>query len=680
MEEEIVNNNDNKQENMEISEETIQVVEQSKLDISEIASFKDIIELSIIIIIVAVAVAQIYLSYKKILNKRSREHYENNVRNKKFIEDIYVEIGETNEKARYFIKGKTWKNRIKNSLNNLMSKNNKKLASKIHKIKGFSLEKKLKNYETFLEKVKANKGKGAEHQNELWFLDHNSYYYREEIKDLREKQQIINSRILFILGKAGSGKTNLATYLAKVIGEKEKYFCIYINAKDIRDGNIEEYLKKMFYTNIIINKDKEKYIFFYLKILNMFRRKFYIIIEALNENPDSNFIYNLTDFINKYSKYKNMRFIVTSRTEFFDVKYKNIINEQLVEKHETIEMDSLRMNETIKNKMIEKYKNYYNYFGKYNERVKSIIEENPILMRIFFETYKDTNEEVDDLNKYTLFWNYIKNVQEKTADFDVKEVLYKIGTKMLELNKYDYINTDDIDVDKIYLEKLINENVLLSNSIVKNENTLGEEISEVLMFTFDELRDFIISKVIVDSKNDDEIVEFIKKVIENQEVIAEGIYRNLYLNFKINQREDMCSKFLNSDIIPIIRHINPYRFRNEDNFENFILDIIFENNLPLYKCEIDYINNTEMSERDAWKIIRDLWKNTLNNREPNFNIVTNEIEKILKDRNKSSFIKTLDREAYEDIYDALMEINNNNAKQLAKKINDIIGALYEERN
>ena len=142
----------------------------------------------------------------------------------------------------------------------------------------------------------------------------------------------------------------------------------------------------------------------------------------------------------------------------------------------------------------------------------------------------------------------------------------------------------------------------------------------------------------------------------------------------------MCSKFLNSDIIPIIRHINPYRFRNEDNFENFILDIIFENNLPLYKCEIDYINNTEMSERDAWKIIRDLWKNTLNNREPNFNIVTNEIEKILKDRNKSSFIKTLDREAYEDIYDALMEINNNNAKQLAKKINDIIGALYEERN
>ena len=679
MEEEKVNNNGNIQENIEIKQETIQVTEQNKIDISAITSFKDIIELSVIVVI-TLSVIKIYLLYKKELNKRSKEHYENNVRNKKFIEDIYVEIGETNEKARYFVKGKIWKNRIKNSLNNLMSKNNKKIANRIHTINGFSLEKKLKNYEIFLQKIKDNKGKGEEHQNELYFLEINSYYYREEIEDLRKKQQIINSRVLFILGKAGSGKTNLATYLAKVIGEKEKYFCIYINAKDIRDGDLEKYFKEMFYTNIIINKDREKYIFFYLMILNLIRKKFYIIIEALNENTDDKFIYNLTDFINKYSKYKNMRFIVTSRTEFFDVKYKNIINERLVEKHETIEMDSLRMNETIKNKMVEKYKKYYNYFGKYNERVKTIIEEDPILMRIFFETYKDTNKEVDDLNKYTLFWNYIKNVQGKTTDFNVKEMLYKIGVKMLELNKYDYINVNDIDIEKIYLEKLINENVLLSNSIVKNQNTLGEEINEVLMFTFDELRDFIISKVIIDSKNDDEILEFIKKIIENKEVIAEGTYRNLYLNFKINKREEMCEKFLNFDVIPRSRYTNPYRFRNEENFENFILDIIFENNLSLYKCEIDYINNTEMSKRDAWKIILDLWKNTLSNNAPNFNIVTNEIEKILKNKNEQSFIKTLDIEDYEDIYETLMKTNNNNAKQLAQKINDIIGVLYEERN
>ena len=53
-----------------------------------------------------------------------------------------------------------------------------------------------------------------------------------------------------------------------------------------------------------------------------------------------------------------MRFIVTSRTEFFDVKYKNIIDEQLVEKHETIEMfydlfEDLQKNLEQKDDMLE---------------------------------------------------------------------------------------------------------------------------------------------------------------------------------------------------------------------------------------------------------------------------------------------------------------------------------------
>lgn len=674
-----INNIENINEFTSVKQETNQIIEINKFELSEIANYKDILELFGIFIL-ALIILKIFLTYKKIINRKSKDHYENNLRNKKFIEDIYVEIGETNEKARYFIHGKSWKKRIKNSIENLMSNSNKKLAKKIHKINGFSLEKKLNNYEMLLGKIKANKGKGDKYQNELWFLDHNSYYYREEVEALRKKQKIINSRILFILGKAGSGKTNLATYIAKIICEKEKKFCLYMNAKDIRDGNIEKYFKEFFYTDIGINEERKIFIYVYLKILNILKSKVYIIIEALNENTDNDFVYNLAKFINKYSQYKNFRFIITSRIEFFDIKYKKIIDEQLVEKYELIEMDSLRINETIKDRMIGKYKSYYNYKGNYNKRVKGIIEENPILMRIFFETYKESDKDVNDLNKYTLFWNYIKNVQEKTTNLDVKDILYKIGNKMLELNKFDYIDIDNIDVDKRQLEQLINENVLLSNSMVKNENSLEEDIQEVLMFTFDELRDFIISRVLVDSKKDNDILEFIRKIIENKEVIAEGTYRNLYLNYKINQKEDMCNSLLNTDILPITRNINPYRYRNEDSFENFVLDMIFENNLPLYKCEIDYINRIEMSKGDTWKIIRDLWKNTLNDQEPNFSIITDEIIKMAKNKDEKSFLKNLDKEDYEEIYEGLVEKNDQKLNQLAKKINDIIGVLYEETN
>lgn len=673
----IINNVNNTKEVSNIQQETNQIIEVNKFELSEIVNYKDVIELFGVIFFI-VALISIYIFYKRIINRRSKNYYENNVRNKKYIEDIYVEIGETSEKIRYFIYAEKWKKRIRKSLKTIMSKNNKKIANKIYKIRGISLNKKLDNYEKLLTKVKENKGKGVKYQNELWFLEHNSYYYRDEIGDLRQKLQIINSKILFILGKAGSGKTNLATYMAKLITEKNKYFCIYMNAKDIKDRNIEEYFKEFFYTDMIINKEREKLIYLYLITLKLLRKKMYIIVEALNENTDSNFVYNLSMFINKYSKYDNLRFIITSRIEFFDVKYKKVIDEYLINSYEMIEMDNSRINEIMKKRMIEKYRQYYNYTGSYNERVKKLIEESPILMRIFFETYKDTNKEVNDINKYSLLLNYIKNVQDRTANINVMEILNKIANKMLELKKFDSIGIKDIEVNSEELEQLINENVLLNKSIIKSENSLEEETEEIIMFTFDELRDFLISRIIASNENEHEVLNFIEKTINNKEPIAEGVLRNIYLNYKTKQNVKMCEALLKFDISSVIRDTFLFRRREKDWFENFVLDMIFENNMPIFECEIRYINSIKISRRDTWKIIRDLWKNTLMNCEPNFNIIKDEIDKLKENIHNKSFLKNLNKEDYEEIYEILKEKNTKQSNQLATEIKNILGVLYEE--
>ena len=181
----IINNVNNTKEVSNIQQETNQIIEVNKFELSEIVNYKDVIELFGMIFFI-VALISIYIFYKRIINRRSKNYYENNVRNKKYIEDIYVEIGETSEKIRYFIYAEKWKKRIRKSLKTIMSKNNKKIANKIYKIRGISLNKKLDNYEKLLTKVKENKGKGVKYQNELWFLEHNSYYYRDEIGDLRQ--------------------------------------------------------------------------------------------------------------------------------------------------------------------------------------------------------------------------------------------------------------------------------------------------------------------------------------------------------------------------------------------------------------------------------------------------------------------------------------------------------------
>ena len=481
-----------------------------------------------------------------------------------------------------------------------------------------------------------------------------------------------------MLGKAGSGKTNLATYIAKLISEKNKYFCVYMNAKDIKDGDIEKYFKEFFYTDIIINNNTENYIYLYLKILKFLNKKIYIIVEALNENPNSDFVYKLSMFINKYSKYNNLKFIITSRIEFFDVKYKKVIDEYLIGKYEIIEMDNSRINDIMNKRLIEKYRNYYNYTGSYNGRVKAIIEESPILTRIFFETYKDTSKAVNDINKYSLFLNYIQNVQNQTPNINVMEILNNIASKMLESKKYDSVCIKDIEIDNKKLEQLINENVLLNKSIIRSENSLEEEIEEIIMFTFDEIRDFLISKIIISNKNEKEILNFIKKAINNKESIAEGIFRNIYLNYKTKQNTRMCECLLKFDVSSILKDKFFLTIRKEDWFENFVLDMIFENNMPIFECEIRYINNINISKRDTWKIIRDLWNNTLMNCEPNFSIIKDEIDRLKENVDKKSFLKNLNKRDYEEIFEILKQKNTDSSNNLAIEIKKIAGVLYGE--
>ena len=198
------------------------------------------------------------------------------------------------------------------------------------------------------------------------------------------------------------------------------------------------------------------------------------------------------------------------------------------------------------------------------------------------------------------------------------------------------------------------------------------------MFTFDELRDFLISRIIASNENEHEVLNFIEKTINNKEPIAEGVLRNIYLNYKTKQNVKMCEALLKFDISSVIRDTFLFRRREKDWFENFVLDMIFENNMPIFECEIRYINSIKISRRDTWKIIRDLWKNTLMNCEPNFNIIKDEIDKLKENIHNKSFLKNLNKEDYEEIYEILKAKNTKQSNQLATEIKNILGVLYEE--
>ncbi len=622
-------------------------------------------------LLVALSIIISYIRYKKILRKKSKDVYDNNVRNKKYIENIYVEIGETTEKARYTINGKKWKKRIEHNLKGILTKNTKKIIDDVYHIDEKDISQEINDYCSLLKFLDEKRGIECEKQNEIYYLYHNSYYYSKEIKLLKEKNDSMNTNILFIVGKAGSGKTNLATYLAKLINEKYKNYCIYINAKDIIEG-VEEAFYKYFYTKILFTKDDKKRIDIFLKILSIFNRKIFIIIEAINESDKEDFIDNLTDFINDNYK-KNIYFIITVRSEFFELKYRKTIEEKMVNKYKIIEMDEIRVNENIKNQMMQKYREYYNFKGKYNNRVKMIIEESPILTRIFFESYKDTDEEVNDINKYTLLKNYINNIDEKEKNIDVFKLLEKITSQMLENKEYNYIKIEDLNVPKEDIYKLVNEHVILSNSIIKKENTLEEEVEEIIMFTFDELRDYLLARNIVMNYNEKAILSFIIKIIAEKSPIAEGTIRNIYLNYKISGNKNMCKKILELDIDNIGAN---YMFRKNNEFDGYVVDIIIQNGIGLFDFEIEYLNNCKITADDVIKIIFKLLANERVNLQPDFSYISEEIEKCKLDKTKNSFLKKVSRQQYEQLMSKLEENSSEDTKEFSKIIEKILEVIY----
>lgn len=73
-----------------------------QIAISDILDFWELGKI-ICIILSVMAIIYVFVMYKRKINKRTKNEFQNNIRSKKFVENLYVEIGNTNDYIRYFI-------------------------------------------------------------------------------------------------------------------------------------------------------------------------------------------------------------------------------------------------------------------------------------------------------------------------------------------------------------------------------------------------------------------------------------------------------------------------------------------------------------------------------------------------------------------------------------------------
>lgn len=636
--------------------------------ILNISNVVDIIKLLFYVAIVIIFVIYVYFNWNYDANEKSIEIMNHN--REKYIKDIYVELGNTKECLRYFFYKEKWKKKLKNEIINLLdNKANKLLFERcevnVNKINSINdMENTLTKCISYLE----NKEKNSE--NVDYYIEMNKEYKLDEkLELLKVKARLMKSNVCLVKGKAGTGKTNLLyDFIRYVACNNRRNIVIFLNAKDI-NCEIEQYINKEYplVDNKILNKFSEISIIGLSKIF--FMKKFWIIIDGINESPTNSFYYDLCKFINKIRFNKRINVILSTREEYYEYRCKKIFDNILLDRNMITEVYiSNEQNERSREQFFEKYKIYFNFNGIINNHIKKEFIENPLFARIFFETNSGSKEKYSIIDRNSIFDKYINTI---TNDLQIKRKdIEHIAEYMIDNKKYSNISIDVLKIDRIVIDKLIDTELLITKNLISNKKEPNIKTEEVISFVFDEMRDYLISNILIERHNNGliNINNYIKEIYKEKAEIMEGIIRNTYTYYK--NKENVITKN--------ILIINKYeRYRNS-SFINANISLIFDSKKEINLIESRYLDNIGICMHDLYALLLECGYNEIYGYYPSSNYISGKIMDYINGHlvNNIDFSE-LKRIKIEEIITNLLKENNNKESDYIILLKMLRDKIYE---
>jgi hypothetical protein len=517
-----------------------------------------------------------YIKLKTGLRNYTEVQIQKNINSKKYIPDIFVEESDYKECLRYFAdpelflkkairlaKGFDFKefNEIFKSMGfeeinfnqfneNFDSKDFSKIYIKFYNnvclmeknIK--SLNKKPRNNLTLNEYYRS-KHKWRNNSAEFFFAN------------IKKKLEYIKLRFLLLTKNAGQGKTNfVCDYTNNFLLEKD-YFVLYYNAYDFDADPWDIIVNKLKQ----ITKKPTKYILEVLR--NSWKkqqRPMVIIIDGLNENNTlDNFSLKIKQLLEKSKDYPFLKIIMTTRNELLQERFSELENGTYLDIYKHLNM-SYRSDD-FKDRIFDGYLKYFNItIRKYTlmDRTYRKLTDDILLLRFFCEVNKGKKQlYLYDVYQYSVFQQYIdKKADEYQSRQDIlnhKDIVFslldKISKYMLENKKFFSIPTSifSSDEQELLLKMLHNEVIFKDEIIIKNG--LLKDKSIVISFTFDEFRDFCLTKYILKNYDEEIFIEFWESLQTELSTIREGVTKYIFYLARTISKDDL---------LPIIEKLPKY--------------------------------------------------------------------------------------------------------------------------
>lgn len=460
---------------------------------------------------------------RQICHKKSASLISKNKEITKYIPEIFIEESRYKENLRYFSFPILFINKVISDLKNIEFHNVNIVLKKEKKqeinFSNYPENVTVDNYESVynslvthikkclldIERVKEKKS-GGDSVEEIYV---ERYFFNNSIKwdleDILSQLEYLNLRVLLLKRNAGQGKTNFMCDFTENFLLKRKIISLFFNASDFCDTPVNALMK--YFT--LSEKYSEKYV---AEILTKWWKitgiPIVIVIDGLNENISlPNFENHILQAIEEWLKLPFLKIIMTTRCELFQERFGKLSKENIGEEFFVVDMSG-RREEKFKSRIFEGYLKHFEVSimrDTLNNSTYDLLTNDTLLLRFFCEVNRGKEQVyMYDIYKYTLFDSYYENkkreIKEKKipgGDLLFDQLVNNICSYMVENKIFNNVPREVFDSNEIQLLDYLLEGdiVFKEDQIVKKG--FVDEVIEVLSFTFDEFRDFCITRYLL---------------------------------------------------------------------------------------------------------------------------------------------------------------------------------------
>ncbi|MCB0172628.1 MAG: NACHT domain-containing protein [Anaerolineae bacterium] len=528
------------------------------------------------------------VSIRELVNTQLQNQLTKEKNSKKYIPDIFVEIAQVKDQARYFSHPTLFFQKVLDEVERLNFNDANRVLQKLS-LPSIQFDWRDNSYPTItidetyesisslnnvliqinnvlypysypwrnstsLEMTEIPPSKQYVYKDMRYFLGGEVSSVMSKIDKLLDHLELMSSPILFIVGRAGQGKTNFVCNFAEAVLVKRDIPCIFFTGREfnhVAPERIGEYFVNSIFGDKFGGLDNS--LDYLSKLAVESNTPVIIIIDGINEHKNiQDFAHHLEKFVEKVLQYKHIKLILTCRTEYFEERFSNFRQSSFAREIRFVDDLERYMSEMHQVQMVEGYFRFFNLpLSSLSQPAAETLEKDTLLLRMFCEAYGDENakEEIQlsnviNIYREKIFREYFNRKIDDMTEYDgdtsrirvkprekYSQVLDHIIMLMIEQGQYANIPTTDLPSGyDNEVGNLLGEDIIVRKDLVTTDDPFNDPV-EVISFTFDEFRDFLIAKHLINSvfqQDQQKFNKVVDRVIAPKSSIAEGVATYLF--------------------------------------------------------------------------------------------------------------------------------------------------------